>query len=222
MKKFFITALVGAFVFAVMGTAGAVMVSFVSPLSGVDNTLGWSTGDGTVTLGTSFTILSGNGTVYGYYGVEPWNLTQRGTRGLGVVEGENDEIDSQELASSEMIKILFNGPQTIRYLEVRSLFTSDAGWGGTEQGAVDFYRNGILLYTQDLTGVESGGNGVLALTPYATVDELRFYVPAGLPANVRSNSEFALAKLNAVIPEPSSMLLLGMGILGLFGLRRKT
>ena len=169
------------------------VVSFLSDDSfeGVDNPAGWSTGDSEVNLGTnSWSLLGGNATVYGYRAGNVYNLTHRGTRGLGVAGGETDEVDDPE-----KIEIVFNNPVLINAFEVRSLFDEATG---AEEGRVELYSAANLKATYQLTGVEiTGSNGVLTtLGTDIAVDKIVFYVPDGYP-----ESEFAVAKVR-VCPVP--------------------
>lgn len=164
-------------------------ISFLSEDSfeGVDgDTLSWSTNDSMVNLGqSSWSLLAGNAAVYGYKNGTPYNLTHRGTRGLGVVGGENDEVDGPE-----RIEIEFNEPVFINEFEVRSLFANEPV-GGDEEGDVELYNGVALVQSYHLTASEAGGNGVLeTLGTDQAVDKIVFYVPVGY-----NESEFAVAKL---------------------------
>jgi len=167
-------------------------ISFLSEDSfeGVDgSTSGWSAGDNTVNLGAnSWSLLDGKATVYGYKSDgSPYNLTHRGTRGLGVGTGEPDEVDDPE-----KIEIIFNEPVFINEFEVRSLFEEATG---EEQGDVTLYNGATQIKTYHLTAEEStGGNGVLnTLGTDQAVDKIVFYIMSG--QSYTSESEFAVAKL---------------------------
>jgi len=168
-------------------------ISFLSEdgFEGVDSPTGWSTGDGMVNLGTNtWSLLGGTATVNGYKNGSPYNLTHRGTRGLGVISGENDEVDGPE-----KIEIVFDEPVLVNMFEVRSLFNEATG---AEEGRVELYSGSTLEKTYQLTGVElTGTNGVLStLGTDIAVDRIVFYVPSGHP-----QSEFAVAKAR-VCPVP--------------------
>jgi len=168
-------------------------ISFVQPLTGVDgDTSGWSMNDTEKNLGTNtWSLLGGTATVNGYKNGSSYNLTHRGTRGLGVIAGESDEVDGPE-----RIEIVFNESVLINMFEVRSLFDETTG---AEEGRVELYSGSNLEATYQLTGVElTGSNGVLrTLGTDTAVDKIVFYVPSGYP-----DSEFAVAKAR-VCPVPS-------------------
>jgi predicted ribosomally synthesized peptide with SipW-like signal peptide len=171
------------------------VISFLDDdnFEGVDDPIGWSTGDGMVDLNqNSWSLLGGTATVYGYKNGDPYDLSHRGTRGLGVIAGENDEVDGPE-----RIEIVFDNPVLVNMFEVRSLFDETTG---AEEGIVELYSNSgtVLEATYQLTGVElTGGDGVLStLGANIAVDTIVFYVPDGY-----NDSEFAVAKAR-VCPAP--------------------
>lgn len=162
-------------------------ISFLSEDSfeGVDgDTSGWSTGDSEVNLGTNnWSLLGGNAVVYGYKNGGTYNLTHRGTRGLGVAGGESDEVDDPE-----KIEIVFTNPVFINEFEVRSLFKEGTG---DEEGDVELYNDVTLVKSYHLSAEQAGGNGVLdTLGTDQAVDKIVLYVAPGHP-----DSEFAVAKL---------------------------
>jgi len=172
-------------------------ISFLSEdnFEGVDgNTSGWSHNNSTVNLGThTWSLLGGTATVYGYKNGSPYNLTHRGTRGLGVAGGEYDEVDDPE-----KIEIVFDEPILINEFQVRSLFTNESG--GDEEGDVELYNGDNLVASYHLTATEAGGNGILdTIGSDQAVDKIVFYIKAGQPYT--SFSEFAVAKLR-ICPVP--------------------
>jgi len=167
----------------------AEIISFVDPLTGVDDTTGWSADPSFAAvahLNPSYSLLGGNATVTGYEGGTPKDLSHVLPRGLGVWdEGtppvEIDEIDNFGAAMGggmERIEITFNGsPYIVNSIEVRSLFNSDADHPNTnyigqptppEQAAIDFYLNNTLIHTEYLVGEDFLGND--AATPDGLAD----------------------------------------------------
>ena len=221
MKKALAGFVAVVFAFGMVSLAEATMVSFVTPFSGVDGTSGWSTSDSNVNLGiSSFTILGGAGTVTGYRGSSAFNLSHRGTRGLGVYAGELDEVDSQDTQSPERIEITFGIPHTISYLELRSLFYPESGLA--EEADVYYYLSSSLIGKSELAGTQAlgSGNGIVSISPNLTVDKILFQVDTG--QCYTGVSEFAVAKLDLTpIPEPATLSLLGMSLLGLAGFRKR-
>jgi predicted ribosomally synthesized peptide with SipW-like signal peptide len=172
-------------------------VSFLyeDSFEGVDgDTSGWSTDNSEVNLGTNtWSLLSGSANVYGYRNGGDKNLTHRGTRGLGVAGGENDEVDAPE-----RIEIVFDSPVLINEFEIRSLFANEDG--KDEEGDVELYNGVALVANYHLTATQAGGNGVLeTFGSNQAVDKIVFYVQGGQPYT--SYSEFAVAKAR-ICPVP--------------------
>lgn len=170
------------------------LIRFTTPLEGVDgNTGGWSSDDSLVDLGaSSWPLLGGTADVYAWSGSQPGKLTHRGTRGLGVRGGEQDEIDN--VCYGERIKVKFDDPVCIRYVEARSLFSPDVGGGPAEEGAYALRLGGASAGGGAMSGVQPYGSsdGIWSASlPYVEIDRIDFYVPDDAP----SNSEFALAAL---------------------------
>lgn len=188
------------------GLRTPVCVSFIYPFENVDDvTSRWSTNNAmTILMFSSWSLLRGKAHIYAEREQLPI-LTHRGTRGLGVFGSgpdEWDEIDSYQ--SVESIRITFDVKFILTGIEVRSLFANDAGWHGTEEGQVQLFLDGSMVYSYHLVGIDdfyaSGTHGVLAINiPDTEVDELVFFIPED--NDYTSESEFAVAKINGIMVE---------------------
>jgi len=171
------------------------VISAVTPFSGFDDTSGFSGGDGEVNLATSsLSLLSGFGQLSGYYGASLSNLTHRATRGLGVQQGESDEVDREDPENAESIVITFDSAVYVDWFEIRSLFTKDQP--PDEQARVRLYNGATLVDTQNLVGQQDLGSGPGAVSvnyaaPEPESDKLVFDVPPPY----ETGHEFAVAAL---------------------------
>ena len=153
-------------------------------------TSGWSTGDACKSLGTNHLyLLSGNAELFAFRNGDPGILTHRGTRGLGVSGGEEDEVDS--IDREESIVIEFTEPVYLCGFEIRSLFTGEGPNGEPEKGDVALYLGDTEVGNYTLVGTGSGV--VYQAVPDTKIDKIRFFV--NKTADYNSYSEYAVARI---------------------------
>ena len=236
MKRIFAVLFIVALA-ALSNVAIADNISFIwdtstgETLQGVDgDTSGWSHNNSMVSLGTfKWGLLGDTAEVVARVGGSRGILTHRGTRGLGIRGGENDEIDSY-YGDVERLVIRFDQPTYLNSFEVRSLFYEDDLLGGDhrERGVAKFWLGGDNIFTQRLVGVENietpGTKGIVDYsydTPYL-IDKIVFRVPTDRWFTCQS--EFSVAKLNVTaVPEPIStvLFLTGGTVLAIRRMRKK-
>lgn len=224
MKKLVILSVFVGALCLCTSVAMADIISFVNPFQNVDDTTGWSTNNNLAVLDDSYSLLGGNAMVTGYVNGSNTDvqLSNRGTRGLGVYGGEEDEIDSESIDRAESINIIFDNPYFVRSVEVRSLFNIDTTQN-VEYAAIGFYLEDSLLGTAYLEGnMDLGaGTGASVWSGLYEVDKIVFYIPTQDELNLTydvSLSEFAIAKLDvSPVPIPGALLLglLGLGATGI-------
>jgi len=173
---------------------GANQINFLynDEFEGVDgDTSSWDTsGTGYKTLTHSWSLLNGNAEVIAYKNGDDAKLTHRWNRGLGVLGGENDEVD--DLNKVEKIEIEFDYAHYIDYVELRSLFADESQCQGRdEEGYIEYYLDDVLVLTENAIAVETGGDGVWSKSYSDAIfaDKIIFYAE-----NDRC-SEFAVTKI---------------------------
>jgi hypothetical protein len=170
--------------------------------------------------------------------------TNIGTVGVGTADGVAGEIDASGIGvgSSEWIKITFSTPQFINDIRVAFLYpgspTSDVGGYGdivNEKAAINtdlgsFYLQATGLTSATWTGSGSVQNLEVAHSPTGGVWELSnpfvsqpiSYIEfraVQLASGGSTDSDYSIVSISTV-PEPVTLLLMGLGLIGLAGVRR--
>jgi hypothetical protein len=165
--------------------------------------------------------------------------TNIGTVGVGTAAGVAGEIDAGSLAvgSNEWIRITFNTPQFVNDIRVAFLYPGAAGGFGDTvlEEAIIFTDSGtFFLEAMTPTYAWWNGSGIvqnleLAQSPTGGVWSIRdpFLAPisfiefraAQLASGGSGDSDYSIVSLSTV-PEPATMLLFGLGLIGLAGVRR--
>jgi hypothetical protein len=192
----------------------ALTMAYALPNLDIDfRTAAWSANGTTTKTVGNVTAISTPGILY-----------QDTTDGLGVV----DTIQNDEINVSEKITVVFSTAVNLTGVALTDIYafggledvTNPAG----EYGQVQLFNGGSSLGVFTFNGTDAN-NGVLNGELYRSfggaivgVTSAEFIV---LPYNnVYRGNEYSVAGFTTSVPEPTTMLLLGFGLLGLAGVRR--
>lgn len=139
--------------------------------------------------------------------------------GFGVAGHPGYEGD--EVETPEWLTLTFNDNVRLESVDITNLFYENVGTG--DYFEIGWYKLGEndpwIAFTQDdITKTMAGSNGEYTLEVNAWVDTIWFSAP-GLSIDGQKH-EFSVAGVN-IVPIPGAVWLLGSGLIGLAGLRRR-
>jgi hypothetical protein len=194
---------------------------------------GFATGSYAIVIDfTSDDFSSANGLPSFYYspagltieaGPDGATLYQDATDGIGVYyDYEYDEIEG-----TEYLHLQFDDAQLLNEILITDLFYEASKYGNywfQEEGQYSFNLtewNGFVADTSQTPSPATNGELTLFFLSSPVITDIWFQAP-GWKANYLEDHEFSVGGIDiSSTPEPSTMLLLGAGLVGLFGLGRK-
>jgi hypothetical protein len=147
--------------------------------------------------------------------------------GFGVRSSNGYEYD--EIEGTEYLHLSFNTSQLLNKILITDLFVepfSNGNGSYLETGYYSFDNGSWTQFYAESSQVLEISNGELSLIfPSLKITDVWFKAPGKLYYDdIKTNHEFSVAGIDVTpepVPEPATMLLLGSGLAGMFGLRRK-
>lgn len=222
MYKKLLISLIGALSLTFTTSVQATLFDFTNPT--LFDTFGGANASMTIDgVSVNLTAYGGNLTSTSFDGdssAPPCNgLLYCSRDGVGI---SDDEITFYE-NSSEYLAASFSTPVNVSAIHLFDLFgEGDDGRGNPAEVAMIYFDTLGGEYIASLTGTAAPGT----LSGYALFNELVadveniYFVTLG-SQGAPSNSDFALAAIETAVPEPDSLVLLAIGLLGLGFLKRR-
>ncbi|MBN1828728.1 MAG: PEP-CTERM sorting domain-containing protein [Deltaproteobacteria bacterium] len=138
-------------------------------------------------------------------------LFQANDDGLGILGGEPDEVDHEE-----QLSVVINLGMSLSGVWITDLFTRSDGADPVNGEYGSVLINGLdTYYFMGINSDQGNGDQYVSFGGAKLVTSALFQIEGGT-----NNNDFSVAGFTRV-PEPATMMLLGLGMLGLAGVWRK-